>query len=1262
MGQAYSRNRSVRSSPQLLPSIDPPPYEAIRRDVPRTVDAQSSDVLASDTPAQRPSIRRSLRTLLSPKSLKSLRHRGDRSASQSASRSSRKRWPTSRRWSTVPEEFIAPSQDVVAEGSSEGSDTPSSSSNTNHAEREDVNADTGRRSSRKSWPTSRRWSTAPEELAARQQHIVASIPEDAPVASSSTNGVEKETAGVDTGRRSSRKSWPTSRRWSTAPEELAAQSQEMVTSIPEDAPVTSSSTHRVESESVRVDTGRRSSRKSWPTSRRWSTAPEELVTQQQETVTSFSEDTAEGLDAPLSANRGEREHIGETITPVYHFTTASPVYGPSIPAAESVTSNLSVGENEPETSSNIGSWMGGQGSLVHQLGLPNSEEDEVVISPSTFTEERDHHTGVEASAEITDRTQTSTQPVQDGQAPIPAPLPLPLPPPSSEPQPHRPFPPPGTLVVVQGVVHTTDVSPPQPPPPAPAATLFPPSPTPMTSRRASSFIPQPSRGEASFPRSRRGSVLPRTTGMRTRPSSMFESTSVIEGNSDSEPGTPSDGETTNGSGSDTRTSIPSEPATPVLSPSSIDVLGTLLSVAAAATAASLLTGSSDPIFTPSLNPSSAPNGTSLQSNSIFDRPTSPTPTAGLGNLGSLSAALGLGTPEAAPQTYGGRERMRHVWGTLRDRLGRRMAGHGSNSQAASVNEQRPNINGRTRPSGAPIDTREIMLAEMARAFNLGLGLSNRAASPDAGAGGERNNGQAESGPSPSATSPGSDGVPRPPELQLPAEGSFERFLMDLQVDLRAALSAQDSPVNQLPYTQHSDPEVRLADSRSASPIPSSSSRPTIIVEHDAQPQAEEVNVGSLSPLPLSTTPASLTDQDDEQDLLPLPPSSSVHQEDGIEDDPELPGTGPLAPLSASSRSDSESDNANGNLPEMSEVPRVPPDSSPSEEGVTMEPGSASRTERRPGGGINWWRSYRFPPITAPHVHGLPTMPNGMNSATSPPATPHSSDHSSEASITPSSSTPLVSPSSSTQDRGSSASSPVDNRPNVVVPVIVVGLQSVNMDRRREQAPPFGDGTFGANHNEPEPSVLADDLNFGGMLDDADPGAFPGSPRARPWHSRAASAFRNLRPGRRTTHATHTNGGPGSRTFLIYVIGGYYPPDHGLITGANALDSFEALWELAELLGQVKPQTVSKEEIDNSGLEVIQPAALEQYEKDGKIASNCMERCLICLDDYVPETDLRLLKCKHAFHKSCVDQWLQTGKNNCPACRTKGVSTPESTPT
>ncbi|KAJ3544321.1 hypothetical protein NMY22_g2822 [Coprinellus aureogranulatus] len=139
-------------------------------------------------------------------------------------------------------------------------------------------------------------------------------------------------------------------------------------------------------------------------------------------------------------------------------------------------------------------------------------------------------------------------------------------------------------------------------------------------------------------------------------------------------------------------------------------------------------------------------------------------------------------------------------------------------------------------------------------------------------------------------------------------------------------------------------------------------------------------------------------------------------------------------------------------------------------------------------------------------------------------------------------------------------------------------------------------------------------------------------------------------------------GPGSRTFLIYVIGGYYPPDHSIVTGGpESFESFEALLELAEMLGHHKPPTVTKEEIEKSGLETIKPSQLAVYEEQGKIASNCTERCLICLDDYEPEDDVRVMKCRHAFHQSCVDRWLQTGRNNCPACRSTGVNAADSTP-
>jgi len=105
-----------------------------------------------------------------------------------------------------------------------------------------------------------------------------------------------------------------------------------------------------------------------------------------------------------------------------------------------------------------------------------------------------------------------------------------------------------------------------------------------------------------------------------------------------------------------------------------------------------------------------------------------------------------------------------------------------------------------------------------------------------------------------------------------------------------------------------------------------------------------------------------------------------------------------------------------------------------------------------------------------------------------------------------------------------------------------------------------------------------------------------------------------------------------------------------------MNSFEALWELAELLGQVKPPVATQEDIANSGLEVIKMSEIAKYREEGKIASNTIEKCLVCLDDYEETEELRLMSCKHLFHKVCVDKWLQQGRNNCPACRTKGVQT------
>jgi hypothetical protein len=48
-------------------------------------------------------------------------------------------------------------------------------------------------------------------------------------------------------------------------------------------------------------------------------------------------------------------------------------------------------------------------------------------------------------------------------------------------------------------------------------------------------------------------------------------------------------------------------------------------------------------------------------------------------------------------------------------------------------------------------------------------------------------------------------------------------------------------------------------------------------------------------------------------------------------------------------------------------------------------------------------------------------------------------------------------------------------------------------------------------------------------------------------------------------------------------------------------------ELVDLLGQTKPPTASKEDIDNSGLEIIRRDQVVAREQEGRVASNCIER-------------------------------------------------------
>ncbi|KAF5747427.1 E3 ubiquitin-protein ligase XERICO [Tripterygium wilfordii] len=45
-------------------------------------------------------------------------------------------------------------------------------------------------------------------------------------------------------------------------------------------------------------------------------------------------------------------------------------------------------------------------------------------------------------------------------------------------------------------------------------------------------------------------------------------------------------------------------------------------------------------------------------------------------------------------------------------------------------------------------------------------------------------------------------------------------------------------------------------------------------------------------------------------------------------------------------------------------------------------------------------------------------------------------------------------------------------------------------------------------------------------------------------------------------------------------------------------------------------------------------------------------CAVCLSDFVEGEKIRRLKCKHAFHKNCLDRWLNQYWATCPLCRSK----------
>ncbi|KAG8771424.1 hypothetical protein FRC12_003622 [Ceratobasidium sp. 428] len=306
--------------------------------------------------------------------------------------------------------------------------------------------------------------------------------------------------------------------------------------------------------------------------------------------------------------------------------------------------------------------------------------------------------------------------------------------------------------------------------------------------------------------------------------------------------------------------------------------------------------------------------------------------------------------------------------------------------------------------------------------------------------------------------------------------------------------------------------------------------------------------------------------------------------------------------------------------------------------------------------LNWWRMYRFPAlpdVTVP-ASGSPasTITVGSSSPESSPTTaPSTPSPATAPSNTSSTTTPGTPSPSATPEPGSDAEPPVP-----VHPAIIIGLRSVSRDPLDEAAAAATAAAAGTVPSTTTPGTRrsTESRRYSAGADT--------ELRRSSIRDRDATWARSLGlPDREREEgeSEERRSRDGTRNYIIWIIGGYYPSNHPLLAHPNLFLGQvhpDELWMLNEFLGQVKPPTASREDIAKAGLRVIKGAQLGEFAKDGGVTENCTERCLICLDDYADEEDLRIMSCKHMFHKDCVDRWMETGRNNCPACRTKGVDT------
>lgn len=127
---------------------------------------------------------------------------------------------------------------------------------------------------------------------------------------------------------------------------------------------------------------------------------------------------------------------------------------------------------------------------------------------------------------------------------------------------------------------------------------------------------------------------------------------------------------------------------------------------------------------------------------------------------------------------------------------------------------------------------------------------------------------------------------------------------------------------------------------------------------------------------------------------------------------------------------------------------------------------------------------------------------------------------------------------------------------------------------------------------------------------------------------------------------------GTRSWIIYVLGGSYPEGHPILTTPSLFTdspTYEDMLLLSSLLGPAKPPVASDMDVAAAGglLKVQrreygdgqrQELVAVAVEGDDRAEIAEEQRCLVCLCEYeVGEEARKLVKCNHLFHRECIDE-------------------------